>query len=85
MAATYVDLWDRLPKRAIAVVQATVIHILSSVPVIPKYGFPLPTADLTGESELSMDGEVVRGGNGETKNHHSKSISNGSCGSNLVY
>ena len=55
-----------LPKRVIAVVQATVTHILSSVPVIPKYGFPLPTADLTGESGLSMDEETVRGGNRET-------------------
>ena len=65
MAASYVDSWNRLPKRVIAVVQATVTHILSCVPVIPKYGFPLPlrTAGLTAESELSMDGEVVRGGN----------------------
>ena len=55
-----------LPKRVIAVVQATVTHILSSVPVIPKYGFPLPAADLTGESGLSMDEETVRGGNRET-------------------
>jgi hypothetical protein len=63
MAASYVDSWNRLPKRVIAVVQATVTHILSCVPVMPKYGFPLPTADLTagrGESELSMDGKVVR-------------------------
>ena len=58
---------DKLPKRAIAVVQATVTHILSSVPVIPKYGFPLLTADLTAGSELGMDGEVVRGGKRETK------------------
>jgi hypothetical protein len=31
---------------------------------MPKYGFPLPTADFS-ESELSMDGDVVRGGNEE--------------------
>ena len=78
---------NKLPKRAIAVVQATVTHTLSSVPVIPKYGFPLPT-DSTAGSELSMEGEVMRGENREAKDHHiihSRSFSNGSRESNLLY
>ena len=49
--------WDRLPKRVIAVVQATVTHILSCVPVIPKYGVALPAADLITGFELNIGGE----------------------------
>ena len=70
-----------------AVVQATVTHILSSVPVMPKYGFPLPTAvaDFS-ESELAMDREV-RGGNRDKRSSpsHITYSSSFSHESNFLY
>jgi len=50
---------NELPKRVIAVVQATVTHTLSPVPVRPKYGFPP-------DFELNIE-VVVRGGTGVTR------------------
>lgn len=72
-----------------AVVQATVTHVLSSVPVMPKYGFPLSlrTGDFS-ESELGMDGEVVRGGKRDkssSPSHITYSTSSFSHESNFLY
>ena len=72
-----------------AVVQATVTHVLSSVPVMPKYGFPLSlrTGDFS-ESELAMDGEVVRGGKRDKRSspsHITYSTSSFSHESNFLY
>ena len=47
-----------LPKRVIAVAQATVTHILSFVPVIPKYSVPLSTAEPEFERAIDSDKEV---------------------------